>query len=185
MKDKKIVILVSVIVVLAIIVIVFITKSVLENGKSINIKLDERNFLGAVEIKGSPDFILLINKNEKVSNIIFLNEESVNLLSNKKIEGKSIDQAIKKIVDIMKNNNSFEESDELLLINYDNNSLYPTIKSELNKELVVYGVDKQITEDSNNLQKKSEELNIKKKSTTESSLEQLYDYSKELLQSKK
>ena len=130
-------------------------------------------------------FILLINKNEKVSNIIFLNEKSVNLLSNKKIEGKSIDQAIKKIVDIMKNNNSFEESDELLLINYDNNSLYSTIKSELNKELVVYGVDKQITEDSNNLQKKSEELNIKKKSTTESSLEQLYDYSKELLQSKK
>ena len=107
MKNKKIMILVGAIVVLAIVIIGFIIKTVLENGKSINIELDQKNFLGAVEIKSDADFILLINENEKVSNIIFLNEESVILLSDKRIEGRSIEQAIKKIVDIMKNNNSF------------------------------------------------------------------------------
>lgn len=182
MKNKKIMILVGAIVVLAIVIIGFITKTVLENGKSINIELDQKNFLGAVEIKSDADFILLINENEKVSNIIFLNEESVSLLSDKRIEGRSIEQAIKKIVDIMKNNNSFEKSNELLLVDYENSSLYTTVKNELNKELVVYGVDKQIAESSNNLQKKLEELNIKKQSNDESSLEQLYYYSQELLQ---
>ena len=182
MKNKKIMILVGAIVVLAIVIIGFIIKTVLENGKSINIELDQKNFLGAVEIKSDADFILLINENEKVSNIIFLNEESVILLSDKRIEGRSIEQAIKKIVDIMKNNNSFEKSNELLLVDYENSSLYTTDKNELNKELVVYGVDKQITESSNNLQKKLEELNIKKQSNDESSLEQLYYYSQELLQ---
>ena len=139
MKNKKIMILVGAIVVLAIVIIGFIIKTVLENGKSINIELDQKNFLGAVEIKSDADFILLINENEKVSNIIFLNEESVSLLSDKRIEGRSIEQAIKKIVDIMKNNNSFEKSNELLLVDYENSSLYTTVKNELNKELVVYG----------------------------------------------
>ena len=69
-----------------------------------------------------------------------------------------------------------------MLVDYENSSLYTTVKNELNKELVVYGVDKQITESSNNLQKKLEELNIKKQSNDESSLEQLYYYSQELLQ---
>ena len=54
-------ILVGAIVVLAIVIIGFIIKTVLENGKSINIELDQKNFLGAVEIKSDADFILLIN----------------------------------------------------------------------------------------------------------------------------
>ena len=62
MKNKKIMILVGAIVVLAIVIIGFITKTILENGKSINIELDQKNFLGAVEIKSDADFILFYSK---------------------------------------------------------------------------------------------------------------------------
>ena len=65
MKNKKIMILVVAIVVLAIVIIGFIIKTVLENGKSINIELDQKNFLGAVEIKSDADFILLLMKMKK------------------------------------------------------------------------------------------------------------------------
>lgn len=180
MKNKKIGIIL--ILIFFIIILGIFVKNILGNGKSSEIPLDENNFLGAVEVKASPNFILLINKKEKVSNIIFLNEESVDLFSNQRIEGKSIADATEKIVDIMKNENSFEKDSEFILIDYENSEVFSTVKEEFNKQLVVYGVDNNITTTASNFQMRLNELNIAEQSNEKSNLEQLYDYSKKLLQ---
>lgn len=179
MKNKKTRILL-VFICIVVIVLGVIVKGILGGKKSINMPLNEAEVLGAVEIKASPNFILLINKKERVSNIIFLNEESVNLLSNQGIEGKTIEAVVEKIVDMMKNKDSFFKTSEFVLVHYDNTKIFSIIKEEMNKQFVVYGIEKEVITTHTSFEEKLESLNIKK-DVTKSSLTQLYNYSQQLL----
>ena len=61
---------------------------------SSNIELDYENYKGIVEYSADVNFMLVINKSNEVSNIIFLDENSISSLSDKKIEGMSIEKAL-------------------------------------------------------------------------------------------
>lgn len=182
MKNKNILIIViSVIVLIILMLMIILGKNLMSNRKSINIKLDTDNYLATTEVISKSNFILIINKDNKVSNIVFLNNESLNL-SNKNIEGKTIEEAVKLIVDHLKNNDEFNDNSEFKLINYNNSSIYSNILEEFNKEFVIYGVDKNIKESSETLSSKITSLNLEVKDNELDNVETLYNYSKNLLE---
>ena len=125
--------------------------------------------------------MLLIDNNDKVSNILYLNDEAVSSLANKKIEGKDYKKAIELIIDKMKNNNEFNNGDEFTVYKYEDSFTYSEIITELNKEFVIYGVDNKLNEKTNSLGNKLNELKINSTADSKKDLENLYNYSKELL----
>lgn len=181
MKKKGLIIGGIVVGIIVIIALVFLVKTIISNSKSINIKLDKDNYLTSVGVDSKAKFILVINKKEKISNVLFLNKESVDFLANKKIEGKDFASASKIIVDSLKNNNDFEKDVDFNLVDYGNSSIYQNVKEELNKELVIYGVDKEIVDKNDTLSSKILELNLEDKGTDITNLEELYNYSIKML----
>lgn len=150
------------------------------NSKSENIKFNS-NYKYYVEFKVKSDIMLLIDNNDKVSNVLYLNDEAVTSLANKKIEGKDYKKAIELIVDKMKNNNEFNNGDEFVVYKYKDDFTYSEIITELNKEFIIYGVDNKLNEKTNSLENKLKELKINSTSDSLKNLEDLYNYSMELL----
>lgn len=146
-----------------------------------HVKLDTENYLTAVEVDSSANFILLINKKHKISNIIYLNEISVEGLYHKKIEGKKIEKAIPSIVENLKNAEVFDEDKNIILIDYGNQEVFSRVVEEFNKQLVIYGVNKEITTDSNTLQNKLIHLNLEFKNNKEKDLKSLYYHSLDII----
>lgn len=175
MEDKKVIgAIVGVLSLVAIIVIVLLLKG---NSKSIDIELNT-NYKSLVGIKVESDVILVIDDKDNVSNILYLNDESVTSLSNQKIEGKTLEKAIRLVIDKLKNNNEFNNGDDLIITRYDDNSVYSKVLTELNKEFVIYGVDNKILEENSSIDSKISELNIK---DSTNDINTLYEYSKKLL----
>lgn len=177
---KKKLVLGTVIAIFIVAILIGIITVLSINTKSKNIKLDT-NYKSIIGIKVNSEVILVINQKDKVSNILYLNEESAKTLANQKIEGKDIPTAIELIVDKLKNSNEFNNGEELELTKYEDNSLYATVLQELNKEFVVYGVDNKIIEKNNTIQSKLNELNMTTKNDIKEDLISLDDYSKNLL----
>lgn len=175
MEDKKVIgAIIGVLSLVAIIVIVLLLKG---NSKSIDIELNT-NYKSLVGIKVESDVILVIDDKDNVSNILYLNDKSVTSLSNQKIEGKTLEKAIRLVIDKLKNNNEFNNGDDLIITRYDNNSVYSKVLTELNKEFVIYGVDNKILEENSSIDSKISELNIK---DSTNDINTLYEYSKSLL----
>lgn len=177
---KKKLVLGTVIAILIVAILVGIITVLSINTKSKNIKLDT-NYKAIIGIKVNSEALLVINQKDKVSNILYINEESVKTLANQKIEGKDIPTAIELIVDKLKNSNEFNNGSELELTKYEDNSIYSTVLQELNKEFVVYGVDNKIIEKDSTIQEKLNELNITTKGDIKEDLISLDNYSKKLL----
>ena len=185
MKNKNILIVViSVIVLIFLILMIMLGKNLMNSRKSINIKLNKDSYLALVEVISNSNFIMVINKDNKVSNLLFLNDESLNL-SNKNIEGKTIEEAVKLIVDHLKNNDEFSSDSEFKLVNYDSSSIYSKVLEEFNKEFVIYGVDKNIIENTEILSSKVTSLNLEVKDNELDNIETLYNYSKSILEKNK
>lgn len=169
--------IIGIVLILIIIIVVIFFQS---NVKSKNVKFDS-NYKSYIEIKLDSDIILMISQKDTVSNILYLNEESVDTLANQKIEGKKINQAIELIVDKLKNNNEFDNTEEINLIKYKNDSTYTDIVTFLNKEFVIYGINNKLVENEGNLEEKVISINKEIKSSEKDNLHVLYEYSKELL----
>ncbi len=161
----------------AVAIIVIVVMLFMKTTKSIDIKLNE-NYKSVVGIKVNSDIILVIDNNDKVSNILYLNEESTKSLANQKIEGKQLEKAIELIIDKLKNNNEFNNGEVLVLTKYDNNQVYSKVLENLNKESVIYGIDNKILEETSTLNDKLLSLNL---NNSASEIETLYDYSINLL----
>ena len=166
------------IVVVAIIVVIVAVFSV--STKSIDIKLDT-NYKALIGVKVNSEVILVVNQKDKVSNIIYLNDESITSLANQKIEGKDIPTAIELVIDKLKNNNEFNNGEELIVTKYEDNGIYSSLIQELNKECVVYGIDNKMVETTGNIADKLNELNIVTGTNTKENIIKLDEYSKELL----
>lgn len=177
---KKQLVLGTVIAIFIVAVLVGIITVLSINTKSKNIKLDT-NYKAIIGMKVNSEVILVINQKKKISNILYLNEESVKTLANQKIEGKDIPTVIELIVDKLKNSNEFNSGEEIELIKYEDNSIYSTVLQELNKEFVVYGVDNKLLEKNSTIQEKLTELNITTKDNIKEDLISLDNYSKKLL----
>ena len=173
-KKVKIGLLIGILIVIFIVGIVMLLAI---NTKSIDVKLD-KNYKALIGIEVNSKIILVINQKDKVSNIIYLNDESVNSLANQRIEGKDIPTAIELIIDKLKNNNEFNHKEDLNIIKYEDNGIYSNIIQELNKQFVIYGIDSKINEKNLNINDKLNELDIETGINTKENLVKLDEYSK-------
>lgn len=146
-----------------------------------HVELDTKNYLSAIEVEGNANFILLVNKNYKISNIIYLNEKSVEALYHKKIEGKKIEKAVPSIVENLKNTKVFDDDQNIILIDYGNQSIFSKVEEEFNKQFVIYGISKEITTDLNTIQNKLNQLNLELNNNQEKDLKSLYYYSLDII----
>jgi len=179
---KKKIIIIAIITFIAVVAIgIYILYHVVLNDLTGNVGLKPDQYLTSVEVKSKSNFILFINKKKKVSNIIFLNGYSIDSLYKKNIEGKNIEDAIELIVDKLKNSNDFNDTDDIQLIDYGNISIYNEIKMEFNKQLVVYGVDKNITDGSTTLREKLISLNYDSSDKDIENIQKLYNISIDLI----
>lgn len=175
---KKRIIIISIIVfVVAFISIGYIFYNTVLNDLSGNVKLDTDKYLTSIEVKSKSNFIIFINKKKKISNIIFLNGYSIKSLYKQNIEGKDISKGVELIVDKLKNSNEFNDDSTFQLIDYGNTNIYNEIKTEFNKEFVVYGVDKAILDGKSSLQEKLESLNYNVSNDQKDNLKELYNHS--------
>lgn len=175
---KKRIIIISIIVfVVAFISIGYIFYNTVLNDLSGNVKLDTDKYLTSIEVKSKSNFIIFINKKKKISNIIFLNGHSIKSLYKQNIEGKDISKGVELIVDKLKNSNEFNDDSTFQLIDYGNTNIYNEIKTEFNKEFVVYGVDKAILDGKSSLQEKLESLNYNVSNDQKDNLKELYNHS--------
>lgn len=184
MNKNKNILIGTIIGILVFILIVIIVVIISFNTKSKNIKLTT-NYKSLIGVKVESDIILVINQKDKVSNILFLNSKSVSTLANQKIEGKNIDKAVELIVDKLKNKEEFNHSSSLSLIRYDNDSIYNKVLEQLNKQFVIYGVDKSIVEETSTIGIKIDELKLNKTNNDLDNLKLLYNYSKKNLKTSK
>lgn len=143
---KKIVLMILIMLILIIGIMFFLVYRMAKSNLSNNITLDTNNYLTNIEIKSKSNFMLFINKKKKISNIIFLNGESVSSLYKKDIENKNIKEGIMLIIDNLKNNDEFDNTNEFRLISYGNDEVYNLVKEEVQKQFVIYGINNNIVE---------------------------------------
>lgn len=182
-KRTKVIIIICISIILIIGLVIsfsFLFKNIaLELGD--HVELDTKNYLTAIEVNGNAEFILLVNKNDQISNIIYLNGKSVEGLYHKKIEGKKIEKAVPKIVENLKNAKVFNDDKNVILIDYGNRGIFSKVEKEFNKQFVIYGINKEITTDLNTLQNKLTQLNLEFKNNQEKDLKSLYYYSLDII----
>ena len=83
-----------------------------------------------IELSNGYDFAFIINKENKVSNVFFFNQESV-ILSNYDLSKKTISKDIKVIIDNLNENNNLDNI-IIKIIDYNNT----TLKADIEKELI-------------------------------------------------
>lgn len=178
---KKIIIILIIVSIVSLLAMGYIYYNIVLSNLNGNIKLDTENYLTSVEVKSKSHFIIFINKNNKISNIIFLNGYSIKSLYKQNIEGKDISKGIELIVDKLKNNNEFNNNDTFQLIDYGNSTIYNEIKTEFNKEFVIYGVNKNILDGESSLNEKLISLNYDISNNQNDNLKTLYNHSLNLI----
>ena len=178
---KKIIIILIIVSIVSLLAMGYIYYNIVLSNLNGNIKLDTENYLTSVEVKSKSHFIIFINKNNKISNIIFLNGYSIKSLYKQNIEGKDISKGIELIVDKLKNNNEFNDNDTFQLIDYGNSTIYNEIKTEFNKEFVIYGVNKNILDGESSLNEKLIRLNYDISNNQNDNLKTLYNHSLNLI----
>lgn len=177
MKNKKIMIgsLFVVCILLILLVVLFMMKS----GKSMDIPL-ENDYDDVILVSDKAEFLLVL-KEDKVSNILFLNKKAVSALADKKIEKKSTDEAIELIIDHLKNDNLLNDSDNMEVKSLKQSDSYQKVTSSFNKNLVIYGINKEIMNGSFTLDTVLTKFHLEEKKKEQENIETIYQYSKGLI----
>lgn len=117
------------------------------------------NYKSAVEIQipTGPNYIVIVDKKNKISNIFFENLESF-VLYNQEIENKPIYQAIAKMMEKLQEANYLSQS--ITVINYNNQETYDAIVEEINKSLITYGSTTTLIKKTTTLEQKAKELEL-------------------------
>ena len=160
---NKALLLLEIIGVIIAIIVVLIVKVIPEYESSLG--SSERlfmygNYKTSVEIKieTGPEFLLIINEENQISNIFFENEQAT-ILANKDIESKKITNAITEIIQILIQNNQLE-SKKITIINYGDTEIYNEITTNLKSELTKNNISSPVETISSTLQEKAQSLNI-------------------------
>lgn len=162
MKEKKIVLIVSIILTS----ILVITGSILCYFNYEEIRKEKNTITSVLTIDVNPSLEINLNKDNEVVSVIALNDDSKELLKDKSFKGDTIDEAINTLVDLLKEKNYLSEETNTILINVksDNENLSSivkesvdkvTTKKEINTEVVVLEV-----EETDELKKLAKEYNI-------------------------
>lgn len=124
-----------------------------------NITNDDYFTMIEVLVTDGPNFSLVINKDNVVSHILFLNNKST-FLSDSKVEGKGIDKAISIVMEQIWNKDYFNSNKDIELINYGDNEIYNKFYQEVNKNLVILGINGSVIKNESTLEEKSILLDI-------------------------
>lgn len=153
----------EIIVVIAIVIYLAITKALPEYQKSLGSSekiFSTDNYKTGIEfnITTGPTFFLVINKDNEVSNI-FIENEQAGIIANQNIEGKNIEEAIPEIFQKLIDANLIE-SQIITAINYNDNEIYEKVISLAKKSLLSNAKTAQIVESKSTLQELAEKLNM-------------------------
>lgn len=121
--------------------------------------IDTENYTDIVEVKvnNKPNFALIITDNQ-ISNILFFDKESL-CLYNQNIEGLSIKDGTKKIIELLITNDYLKQDYFLILTKYKNKS-YEETKQYLLTALQDLSVTVNVQEESSSIEQKAKENNI-------------------------
>ena len=153
----------EVIVVIAVVVYLAITKALPEYQKSLGSSekiFSTDNYKTGIEfdITTGPAFFLVINKDNEVANI-FIENEQAGVIANQEIEGKSIEDAIPEIFQKLIDANLIENQ-IIHAINYNDNEIYEKVISLAKNSLLSNAKTAQIVESKSTLQEKATRLNM-------------------------
>ena len=165
---NKALLLLEIIGVIIAIIIVLIVKVIpeYENSLGSSEKLfTYGNYKSSVEVKieTGPEFLLIINEDNQISNIFFENEQST-ILANKEIETKDIPTAISLIVQILTENNEIENK-KITIINYGEEKISNQITTSLKEALINNNLSSPVETLSSTLQEKAQSMNIEETET--------------------
>lgn len=141
--------------------------------------IDTENYTDIVEVKvnNKPNFALIITDNQ-ISNILFFDKESL-CLYNQNIEGLSIKDGTKKIIELLITNDYLKQDYFLILTKYKNKS-YEETKQYLLTALQDLSVTVNVQEESSSIEQKAKENNITDKDEI-SSLKEIELLSKDIV----
>ena len=141
--------------------------------------IDTENYTDIVEVKvnNKPNFALIITDNQ-ISNILFFDQESL-CLYNQNIEGLSIKDGTKKIIELLITNDYLKQDYFLILTKYKNKS-YEKTKQYLLTALQDLSVTVNVQEESSSIEQKAKENNITYKDEI-SSLKEIELVSKDIV----
>lgn len=141
--------------------------------------IDAENYTDIVEVKvnNKPNFALIITDNQ-ISNILFFDKESL-CLYNQNIEGLSIKDGTKKIIELLITNDYLKQDYFLILTKYKNKS-YEETKQYLLTALQDLSVTVNVQEESSSIEQKAKENNITYKDEI-SSLKEIELLSKDIV----
>lgn len=148
-------------------------------GSSDNL-ISTKNVKDIIEFKtNNINFAIIIDKKNIISNILFFDCSSI-ILYNQNIENLDIDKGINKIINILINNNYFQNNSSLELINYNNNS-YDLVKDVVINYFTNNSLQINLIESSTSLKEKGIVLNIEKTTNSKELLTFIDFYSKDLI----
>lgn len=141
--------------------------------------IDTENYtdLVGVKVNNKPNFALIITDNQ-ISNILFFDKESL-CLYNQNIEGLSIKDGTKKIIELLITNDYLKQDYFLILTKYKNKS-YEETKQYLLTALQDLSVTVNVQEESSSIEQKAKENNITDKDEI-SSLKEIELLSKDIV----
>ncbi len=171
MKKKSLIIGIVLILIVGMIIVSYITLKEAILRLNNNVSLDTKNYLTAVEINQEADFILLINNKKKISNVIYLNKESINSLYDKKIENKSIEDAVEIIME------NLGQKTKIEITNYKDTGVFNEFCNEINKQLVISAIPNELIKKTSTLEEKITMLNLSSDKDQDSMLKALFYYS--------
>lgn len=146
-----------------------------------NNSLDLENYNTAVEIDCDANFILLLNNDLVVSNILYLNDQSVDSLYNKGIEKKVLNEAIQSIMENLNNKSLFTNTNFITITSYGDFSSFDNMINLINDKLTEYGVNKKVIINNKTLKTKITELDLVYKNDDKKDLKTLYYYSLDVI----
>lgn len=180
MKEKhKTILQIILVFILIILALIFEVIPDYQNSQGSSDKyIDTDTYTDIVEVKinNSPNFALVITEN-KISNILFFDQKSL-CLYNQDIEGTTIKEGTKKIIELLIENNHIKQDYFLILTSYKNIS-YETTKNNILKVLNNLSVTITLQETSSSINEKAKELNIEEEEETKQ-LKEIELYSKDL-----
>lgn len=136
----------------------------------------ECSLIVEIELSSGPDFILIINTDKLIANILFLNDQST-CLYNKNIENHSVKDSIKKITKELYNNGYLKENITIRIIEYPLNDDYSSIVKEFTNQTDNFNVT--IQESKTTLSNKIAELSLVLEKDSE--LKTIENYSKKII----
>lgn len=145
-------------------------------GSSDNfINTEKYNSIIELKLSSGPNFALITDKEENISNILFFNNESL-CLYNQNIENKTYKEALKKITEILNSKDYLTEGTIVEFTEYPDNKDYLTIRKEFTSTTNTLNLS--YIESVKTLPTRAKELSL---DNTENSLSILEDYSKQII----